>query len=1294
MRRPAVRRSARAARVLSRRPMRHETLESRQLLAGDPILINYQLGGAPVPTGYFADTGLVYANRGNGYSYGWNVDHTDFSRDRNMVADQRLDTLIHFHLNATWEIEVPNGLYDVTVSIGDPQSGSLNTVNVEGNNFWNALSLQAMDFRNDTQVVNVTDGRLTLDQGNLPDKSTKINYIDIVPLDDGPNTPPDTPVITEPNVDGKIVNPEDVHMEAPNFSDADGDLHSCTVWSVYTTDATPELAWQTPCLGGVEKVHTHQGDGVFQNEHEGRTSFFPNTDYQLSVRQRDDRGAFSLPGTRLFTTGAASSVFPLLIEDVLASPAPAWQTTAGTNVDLPAGATPSSLLLGGAGGEELLTIHGQAAAGNMVMNPGELAEHVSARIQISAGSNSLTLSETDLRFTDHEGDHTVYLPAINLLPGESAYFWISSDGSTFFGTAEQTEPDFSQLARTAPVPYAVAPGYEIEVVAEDFQLPTNIAFVPNPGDDPHDPFYYVTELYGNIKVVTRNGEVHDYATDLLNFDPTGNFPGSGEQGVTGIAVDPITGDVFAAYLYSSIPGVEAAPHYPKVVRFQSTDGGLTSSTQTTIRDMPGESMGQSHQISNVSIGPDGKLYVHVGDGFDAGTAQNLNSYRGKILRMNLDGTAPADNPFYNAANGISATDYVYAYGLRNPFGGAWRSSDGMHYQVENGPSVDRFAQVVRGRNYLWNGSDASMENFAIYNWSPAKAPTNIVFVEPETHGGSQFPADKQDHAFVAESGPTWGTGPQGNGKSISEFVLDENGELIGGPTTFVEYVGSGKGSVVALANGPDGLYFSEFYKDQDYQTPIDRGSRIFRVRFVGGADFEADITTGTPNLAVEFTDTSNMLGVTSWLWDFGDGETSTEQNPTHVYREEGSFSVTLRVTNESGASKVMEKHELIRVRTDSAPGLQGDYYNNINFTDLMVTRTDETIDFNWGNGSPDPMIGADSFSVRWTGSVTPEFTQTYTFYTISDDGIRLFVNNQLVIDAFVDQSPTEHSGQIALVAGQEYDIRVEYYENGGGAEARLLWSSASQPRQVVPGSRLSSGTPFNQPPRVLEAAGTGNGATFTFHESVAASLSLGDLVLVHETTGTVVLSGASLEYNDATDTATLSVPGLAAGEYTLTLLANGAAGGITDAAGARLDGDADNVGGDDFTFTFVIDSNCGALGDTNCDGEVDLDDLNNVRNNFGATGPGVLGDTNGDDTVDLDDLNNVRNNFGASAPAPVTVRLTKDVRVMKEVSAKAVDRVLETASDALFEVSFKETRLARLTPAKRGGWLERMLEEK
>ncbi|HEY7089558.1 MAG TPA: PQQ-dependent sugar dehydrogenase, partial [Tepidisphaeraceae bacterium] len=401
-----------------------------------------------------------------------------------------------------------------------------------------------------------------------------------------------------------------------------------------------------------------------------------------------------------------------------------------------------------------------------------------------------------------------------------------------------------------------------------------------------------------------------YATNLLNFNPTGDFPGSGEQGMSGLVIDPATGDLYADMVYSSVNGVEGVPHYPKVVRFTSTDGGHTAATQTTILDMPGETMGQSHFISNLSIGPDGKLYVHVGDGFDQTKGQDLNSFRGKILRINLDGTPATDNPFYNAADGITARDYVYAYGFRNPFGGTWRAADGKHYEAENGPAVDRLAQVVAGRNYLYDGSDSSMANFATYNWNPSVAPVNLTFVQNSTFGGSGFPASKMDHLFVAESGPTYATGVQTLGKKITEFVLDAGGNLVSGPTNFVTYAGSGKGTFGALAAGPDGLYFAEIYKDQDYTSPIDQGARIFRVRYTGGTPPAVSVTplattdktpalTGTVNDPVA-TVSITVNGLSYPAVNNGNGTWSLADNVIAPPLPDGTYDVQVSATNAFG----------------------------------------------------------------------------------------------------------------------------------------------------------------------------------------------------------------------------------------------------------------------------------------------------------------------------------------------------------------------------------------------------------
>jgi len=137
-------------------------------------------------------------------------------------------------------------------------------------------------------------------------------------------------------------------------------------------------------------------------------------------------------------------------------------------------------------------------------------------------------------------------------------------------------------------------------------------------------------------------------------------------------------------------------------------------------------------------------------------------------------------------------------------------------------------------------------------------------------------------------------------------------------------------------------------------------------------------------------------------------------------------------------------------------GLTAYYYDDMAFSSdaFKLTRTDPVINFDWKNGSPDSSIDTDTFSVRWIGQIQPLYTEKYTFHTISDDGIRVWINGKLIIDHWSDHSAEEKTGSIDLVAGQKYDITVEYYENGGQAVAKLLWSSARQEKEVIPQSQL------------------------------------------------------------------------------------------------------------------------------------------------------------------------------------------------------------------------------------------------
>lgn len=134
-------------------------------------------------------------------------------------------------------------------------------------------------------------------------------------------------------------------------------------------------------------------------------------------------------------------------------------------------------------------------------------------------------------------------------------------------------------------------------------------------------------------------------------------------------------------------------------------------------------------------------------------------------------------------------------------------------------------------------------------------------------------------------------------------------------------------------------------------------------------------------------------------------------------------------------------------------GLRGEYYDNHDFTALRMMRTDPSVNFTWGTGGETGM-GVDTFSVRWTGRIQAAATETYTLYTQSDDGVRLWVNGVLLINDWTSHPTKENRGSIALAAGQSYDVKLEYFEGGGSAVVRLLWESPSTPKAVIPRERL------------------------------------------------------------------------------------------------------------------------------------------------------------------------------------------------------------------------------------------------
>jgi PA14 domain/Concanavalin A-like lectin/glucanases superfamily len=140
-------------------------------------------------------------------------------------------------------------------------------------------------------------------------------------------------------------------------------------------------------------------------------------------------------------------------------------------------------------------------------------------------------------------------------------------------------------------------------------------------------------------------------------------------------------------------------------------------------------------------------------------------------------------------------------------------------------------------------------------------------------------------------------------------------------------------------------------------------------------------------------------------------------------------------------------------------GLIGEYFNNMTLSGQPVlTRTDPKVDFDYGAGSPEEgVVPDDGFSVRWRGEIEAAFSEPYTFYTRTDDGSRLWVNDQLVVDkwAWVNIVVDTRGTPIRLEAGKRYSIRMEYYNQDKDAQAHLFWESPSQPKAIIPQAAFS-----------------------------------------------------------------------------------------------------------------------------------------------------------------------------------------------------------------------------------------------
>ena len=153
----------------------------------------------------------------------------------------------------------------------------------------------------------------------------------------------------------------------------------------------------------------------------------------------------------------------------------------------------------------------------------------------------------------------------------------------------------------------------------------------------------------------------------------------------------------------------------------------------------------------------------------------------------------------------------------------------------------------------------------------------------------------------------------------------------------------------------------------------------------------------------------------------------------------------------------------MNIFAEPAPGLTGEYFNNSDFTDIALTRVDEEINFHWNRSSPDPLIGPDTFSVRWTGIIVSDATDTHEYRFQHNDGIRVWIDGAPVVDAFTSSSKNQESMINIFLTQGPHEITIEYFENTGRAIMRL---SERNDRgggfRIVPSTQL-----FSEPRELL-----------------------------------------------------------------------------------------------------------------------------------------------------------------------------------------------------------------------------------
>ena len=331
--------------------------------------------------------------------------------------------------------------------------------------------------------------------------------------------------------------------------------------------------------------------------------------------------------------------------------------------------------------------------------------------------------------------------------------------------------------------------FRVETFLENLTIPWSIAFA-------QDGRAFFTERVGRINLLRLETRKFSLFAEV----PVANI---GEGGLLGLALSPDFESDHLVYVYHTYE--DAVGVWNRVIRYRDNNG-VGVNPEAIIERIPGAGI---HDGGRIRFGPDRKLYVTTGDAANGSQAQNLESLAGKILRLNPDGSVPADNPFTNSP--------VYSFGHRNPQGIDWHPVTGRMFETEHGPTANDEVNVVEpGKNYGWPvvvciTNDSRFVNPIFCTGDNVTwAPSGCSF-----YSGNMFP-DWRNSFFVATL----------RGIHLHRFIFNPQTNRIQESERLLE---GSFGRLRDAVQGPDGLLYVLTSNRDGRGSPVPNDDRILRL---------------------------------------------------------------------------------------------------------------------------------------------------------------------------------------------------------------------------------------------------------------------------------------------------------------------------------------------------------------------------------------------------------------------------------------------------------------------------------